>query len=231
MKLAASVLLVLLLPPTLAAGTVTVFNVKDYGATGNGTTDDGVAITSAANAMVAAGGGTLYFPPGTYKIYSTGTTYRYLASIGSQDPAQPFNGISIIGDHAALAIDPTNPAPQAESWGAIFTLAKAVNVKIDGFNVTGPVMDTTTTQVKGIVFALFFDGVVNVSMPNNTVQGVEAGVVVVGTANNTTNPSHDFDIGILDVKNAWYGFAGEYAPSNVRIGLMRTDTIHRSYII
>ena len=230
MKRSASLLLVFFFPIVLTAGTVTVFNVRDYGATGNGTTDDGAAITSAANAMQAAGGGTLYFPPGTYKIYSTGTTYRYLTAFGGT-AQQPASGYSIIGDDATLAIDPTNPAPQAESWGAIFAFANVVNVKIDGFNVTGPNMDITTTAVKGIVFALFYDGVVNVSMPHNTVQGVQAGVNVVGTPNNTTNPSRDFDIGVLNVKNAWYGFAGQHAPSNVRIGLMRTDTIMRSYIV
>ena len=231
MKRLASALLVLLFPLALAAGTTSVFNVKtDYGATGNGTTDDGLAITAAANALQAAGGGTLYFPPGTYKIYSTGTTYRYLTAFGGT-ATQPLNGINIIADHATLAIDPTNTAITAESWGAIFQFANSVNVKIDGFNVTGPTMDITTTSVKGVIFAQFYDGVVNVSMPNNTVQGVLAGVNVAGTANNTTNPTRDFDIGILDVKGAWYGFAGQYAPSNVRIGLLRTDTIHRSYIV
>lgn len=40
-----------------------VFNVKDYGARGDGTTNDTTALTNAAN---AAGGGVLYFPKGTY---------------------------------------------------------------------------------------------------------------------------------------------------------------------
>src|SRR5262245_34589255 len=200
MKPWSSALLVLLFPLLLAAGTTSVYNVKDYGATGNGTTDDGAAITAAANALESAGGGTLYFPPGTYKIYSSGTTYRYLTAFGGPDASHPFNGINLVADHATLAIDPTNTAITAEGWGAIFAIANSVNVKIDGFNVTGPTMDITSATVKGVVFAQFYDGVVNVSMPNNTVQGVLAGVNVSGTPNNTTNPSRDFDIGILDVK-------------------------------
>ena len=44
-----------------------VFNVKAYGAAGNGTTDDTAAIQAAIN---AAGAGTVYFPAGTY-LYST----------------------------------------------------------------------------------------------------------------------------------------------------------------
>jgi hypothetical protein len=49
-----------------------VFNVKNYGATGNGTTDDTAAIQSAMTALLATGtsGGTLYFPRGTYKVSS-----------------------------------------------------------------------------------------------------------------------------------------------------------------
>lgn len=39
-----------------------VYNVKAYGAMGNGTTDDTAAIQAAYNAAKAAGGGTVYFP-------------------------------------------------------------------------------------------------------------------------------------------------------------------------
>ena len=47
-----------------------IFNVKDpaYGAVGDGVTDDTTAIQSAATAVKTAGGGTLYFPPGTYIV-------------------------------------------------------------------------------------------------------------------------------------------------------------------
>ena len=46
------------------------FNVKNYGAIGNNSADDTVAIQATINAAVAAGGGTVYFPAGTYKITS-----------------------------------------------------------------------------------------------------------------------------------------------------------------
>jgi len=41
-------------------------NVRDFGASGNGTTDDTSAIQAAINAAVNAGGGTVFFPPGVY---------------------------------------------------------------------------------------------------------------------------------------------------------------------
>jgi hypothetical protein len=46
-----------------------VFNVKDYGAVGNGSTDDTAAIQAAVNAAIA--GGTVLFPTGFYRVTST----------------------------------------------------------------------------------------------------------------------------------------------------------------
>jgi hypothetical protein len=49
-----------------------VYNVKNYGAAGDGTTDDTAAVTAARAALAVNGtqGGTLYFPKGAYKISS-----------------------------------------------------------------------------------------------------------------------------------------------------------------
>lgn len=43
-------------------------DVKDYGATGNGVSDDTAAIVLAVNKQAAVGGGMVYFPPGTYLV-------------------------------------------------------------------------------------------------------------------------------------------------------------------
>jgi hypothetical protein len=45
-----------------------VFDVKAYGAVGNGSTDDTAAIQSAIDAANTAGGGVVWFPKGTYKL-------------------------------------------------------------------------------------------------------------------------------------------------------------------
>jgi polygalacturonase len=44
----------------------TVFNVKSYGAVGDGVTEDTTAIAETISACVAAGGGRIFFPKGTY---------------------------------------------------------------------------------------------------------------------------------------------------------------------
>ena len=46
----------------------TPFNVKDYGAVGDGVADDAPAIELARQAAIADGGGIVYFPAGTYRL-------------------------------------------------------------------------------------------------------------------------------------------------------------------
>jgi Pectate lyase superfamily protein/Right handed beta helix region len=55
--------------PAAAASMLTgYFDVKDYGATGNGSTDDKQKIQDAITAADNAGGGVVWFPPGTYMV-------------------------------------------------------------------------------------------------------------------------------------------------------------------
>lgn len=69
------------------------FNVEDYGAVHDGVTDDTPAIQAACNACFAAGGGTIWFPIGTYQLdgalQDTGT-YNSQLEI-------PYNASGIIG--------------------------------------------------------------------------------------------------------------------------------------
>ena len=76
--------------PTASATTSTGLdwlNVMDYGATGNGTTDDTGAISSALTAASKAGG-VVYFPAGTYLISS--------ALVGA-------TGVRLTGDHRSVS--------------------------------------------------------------------------------------------------------------------------------
>src|SRR3954469_26045875 len=58
-------------PRTLAARFGEVVNVRDYGATGDGTTDDRPAVVAAQAQAQSLGGATIRVPRGTYYLSGT----------------------------------------------------------------------------------------------------------------------------------------------------------------
>jgi Pectate lyase superfamily protein len=99
------------------------FNVMAFGATGNGTTDDTAAIQAAINACGAAGGGTVFFPPGTYACASALTvTYSYVTLRG------PGYGFS-----AVLAYKPGTTRTAAVVFGttALLQSCNVIDLSID----------------------------------------------------------------------------------------------------
>ncbi len=94
--------------PASAAGT---FNVRDYGATGSGSTNDTAAINWAILAASGAGGGTVVFPSGTYR---SANTIHMLSNVTLQlDSGSTIMGASGTGyDHAE-----SNPNSQYQDYG------------------------------------------------------------------------------------------------------------------
>ena len=70
MKKLKTLLISLLLTGSLFAQTGVFYNVKDYGAKGDGQTVDTKAIDAAINAASEKGGGTVFFPAGTYLSFT-----------------------------------------------------------------------------------------------------------------------------------------------------------------
>lgn len=60
---------------------VELYNVKDFGAVGNDSTDDTAAIQTAIDAAASAGGGIVFFPQGVYRV-STNANILYVNSGG-----------------------------------------------------------------------------------------------------------------------------------------------------
>jgi hypothetical protein len=90
-------------------GAAVFVNVKDlpYGAKGDDTTDDTTAIQAAIDAAIAAGGGTVYFPPGNYavlgQLYIKGdhVVLRGASTRGSCIRAKHTLGPAITVEHAS----------------------------------------------------------------------------------------------------------------------------------
>ncbi len=82
-----------------------VFNVRSYGADNTGAQDAGTAITAAMTAAVAAGGGWIYFPAGTYRISSTIQISSALLQFAGDG-----EGVSIIKSYIASASAAINNA-------------------------------------------------------------------------------------------------------------------------
>ena len=198
------------------------FNVQDYGAVGNGVTDDTAAIQAAAAAIQAAGGGTLYFPAGTYSVF--GSTTGNLCSFTG------LNGIACIGYGATIAVPAAKTITASE--GIFFRFDSCTNILVDGFATNGPVLEVSSSTVKGYEFVRCVNGCKNISMPHNKVKNSLAGFITskdVGDAN--TMRSQNIWIGVLDVENCWYGINGQYSGDFMQVDLLRTNTIHRSFFV
>jgi len=82
-----------------------IFNLADFGAVGDGVTDDGPALQNALNAIGEAGGGTLFVPAGRYALIT---------------PVQKdFTGLA--SDISILGVESLTPVPPANSNGQELT--------------------------------------------------------------------------------------------------------------
>jgi hypothetical protein len=119
-----------------------VFNVLDFGAIGNGSANDQPACQAAINAAVAAGGGAVYFPAGTYKLNSVASSDTTPNGLLLPDTGVDFstnNGIMLFGDGVDSVLLAGNTAMCVVRNSRLYTTIR--DLKIDG----GP-----KTQVIGL---------------------------------------------------------------------------------
>ena len=149
------------------------YSVVEYGAVGDGVTDDTSAIQAAIDACATAGGGVVYFPPGTYAVTQI--------TINAQDNVQ-LKGTG----NASVILWAWNAAAAA---GSMLTITgsdhnKINNLVFDGSGLLNPDAgrDNHLIKVSGA------GGTTELQIMNNTFQGMIAasgdGLHVVGTAGN-----------------------------------------------
>ena len=133
----------LLFTPSTATAQTGVFNVADFGAAGDGVTDDGPAFQSALDALAAAGGGKLLVPAGVYfiatpvvKDFSNVNNARVIIQGVPSDtmPAPP----TANGNELAASLDLVSEIiPATGEVGSMFTLTHLHELSIEHLAFTG----------------------------------------------------------------------------------------------
>ena len=115
-------------------------NLRDFGAVGDGVTNDGPAFQAALNALAAAGGGTLFIPAGKYAI--TTPVSKNFAGLASS--------ITIRGVESLTPVSPPSATGDelAEGLDLLTEVYPRTGVAADTFNISG----LKTLFVKDIAF-------------------------------------------------------------------------------
>lgn len=178
-----------------------LFDVVRYGAVGDGVTDDYPAITAAYDALVAAGGGELWFPPDRcYRIRSTGVHGLHL--VRQSD-------VTIrMGERTALVMD--NLVDGLAVSHGIFVEGPAANIALIGVQVRYAALSAARQGWAPIYFLGANVGTGDAARPHGWYRGdpdgreawprIEAGAVRnVRLENVTVEDSPSVGIGIVGV--------------------------------
>lgn len=147
---------------SLASG---YYNVLDYGATGDGVTDDTVAIQNVINLVEAStNGGVVYLPTGKYKITANLTiTWPKLCILRGDGSQLSFiwDYRTSVGTGGVITYDASVAAGGANAYMGTFTGGFSLVKKINYTIVTGPVITTLGTgtglYANGVVGGVYQD--------------------------------------------------------------------------
>lgn len=130
-----------------------VFTPQMFGGKGDGTTDDRIAIQAAYDGIIVAGGGTVVFPPGTYRIDSFSSANSYAGiNVVSTSTEKQINTACLGG-----ATIKSNLGSGHDLYGVFHFGGKIANSKFDGCNMLSD--RSIVFPVAGwVVEALDFDG-------------------------------------------------------------------------
>lgn len=140
------------------AGAISVFNVQNslYGALGNGVHDDTSNIQACIAACIAAGGGIVYFPAGTYKVTST-------LDLGGM--AGLYKGITLLGSGAGMydsghsSATLINYSGTGHVFSAIATKTGSTYNPISGLNIQNLGIKFTAS-LGASKYAIYWEGVI-----------------------------------------------------------------------
>lgn len=201
--------------PGALSGTATQppnsINVRDYGAKGDGSSDDQAAIQSAIDAAQKSGQ-TVWFPPGTY----------------NHSNVLNASGVNIQGSGSGTVLHATNPDEEAIKLGSnssISNLTTSVSagsrdsqpdqaaIDVTGSGVSVSNVTTLGAESNGIRL----DGASGAKISNNLVEGSNAdGIALMnGSTNNMISGNEVYQAGDDSFSDDSYTFDGKQDSGNV----------------
>ena len=162
----------------------TINNAISYGATGNGSTDDTTAVQKALDAANAAGGGTIYFPAGTYVV---GNLNLYSNTV-------------LYGDGPASVLKQKSGSPycisiNSDSDGTADPIDNIANVRLTGLQLLGTVVDDDFSEFYHL---LNLNACSHVMVDNCYLTGWRGDGIYIGSGNVAATERHNLDITIRD---------------------------------
>ena len=166
-----------------------VYNVKGYGAKGDGVTDDTTAIQAAITAAGAVGGGIVFFPYGTYLVSDDLTvSYNKIVLMGVSGDAST---IKVVNNATGIAHAP------------IFITGDYVTV--DSLGIDGNIDNNSTLVISGI----YNESTTGLTIKDCKIKDCIFNGITLFASTFANGPNQDFSIHNNHIENI--GWAGIYA--------------------
>jgi hypothetical protein len=206
-----------------------IHHVPWWGMTAGDKNDHQPDFAKIIKSINAAGGGTINFPPGVYRIFN-----QENAPEGTPGYFTNLTGVTILGYGATLEIDPANTYLSEQGNASWFHFINSRDIFIDGFCGTGRNPVTVIPGIfTGVVFAEFEQGCQNITMPSVRLYGGWQAALI--TRRSVTDPesyiSRGFRLGIIDVTGTIYGINSQFSGEDMQVDLLRTNGVYRSFFI
>ncbi|RQV56087.1 glycosyl hydrolase family 28-related protein [Burkholderia cenocepacia] len=175
-------------------------SVKDFGATGNGSTDDTASIQAAVNAACSAGGAVVNVPPGTYKIASTVTiNCSYVTLRGAGKNVSTFASSSTTADTLVIGSTAPSAIQDVYVYGLAFvpsvTKTAGFEIHVAGNNSTIELADLIINGAYSGIELDSFGSAIIYKVHNVYFQAISQQALIVGTTNGLLQDLYAWDLG------------------------------------